>query len=269
MRIIRFIDDHGVAQFGSPRRDGTAELLSGGFADGFHRTGGSARIARLLAPSRGSILGIGCNYRRLAALSDKPPPSHPVTYFSLPNAHGDPDAPVSLPSGLAHQHTKYEGELVAVIGRRIRDVPRHQALAAVFGYTIGNDLTTNDWTGPAVGNQWCKGKGFDGYKPTGPCIISRDEIPDPQALHITTTLNGTVVQDESCMDMIHDVATCVSFLSQGHTIEPGDLIFTGTPFGLPGNVPGARWLQAGDIVRVSIDPIGALETVIASPRSGP
>jgi 2-keto-4-pentenoate hydratase/2-oxohepta-3-ene-1,7-dioic acid hydratase in catechol pathway len=122
----------------------------------------------------------------------------------------------------------YECELVAVIGKETRDVPESKALDCVLGYAVGDDVSHREWQLKRGSGQWSLGKGFDGWAPFGPGIVSSSLIKDPQALRMTTKLNGKVVQDSSTEDMIFSVARTISFLSQGTTLLPGDLIFTGT-----------------------------------------
>jgi len=264
MKIIRFLTQEGQVLFGVPTGPAITEanVIQGDLFGDYEVTDRVVGVDRLLAPWVGPLLGIGCNYKRLATHLGVDFPPYPVLYFSLPNAINDPGAPVYLPRTLSHESTKYEGELVVVIGKKAKNVSPERALDIVFGYSIGNDVCTGQWQGKNVGGQWAKGKGFDGYKPLGPAIVTADEIPDPNQLRIVTKLNDDLVQDESTSDMIHDVRACISFLSQGHTLMPGDLIYTGTPFGTPGCHEKARMLRAGDVVSVSIDPIGTLTNPI-------
>lgn len=122
----------------------------------------------------------------------------------------------------------YECELVAVMGREAREVPEARALDYVAGYAVGNDISHREWQVKRGGGQWSLGKGFDGWAPLGPAIVSRRLIEDPQRLKLSTTLNGQLVQDSTTSDMIFSVAQTIAFLSRGTTLLPGDLIFTGT-----------------------------------------
>ncbi|MHC2065878.1 fumarylacetoacetate hydrolase family protein [Bremerella sp. T1] len=264
MKIIRFQTADNTVHYGVPLDDslGRAKLITGELYGSYALSDEVVDVKRLLAPATGAIVGIGCNYHRLAQHLQVEVPPYPVVFFSLPNAINDPGGEVCLPRTLAHEKTKYEGELVVVIGRKGVDISPDEALAYVFGYTVGNDVCTGEWQGANVGGQWSKGKGFDGYKPIGPAIVTVDDIPDPNVLHIETRLNGQVVQDDSTSDMIHNVQACVSFASQGHTLRPGDMIFTGTPFGVPGCHELAKFLRHGDHVEVTIDPIGTLSNTV-------
>ena len=152
----------------------------------------------------------------------------------------------------------YEGELAVVIGRRARDVPRDRALAHVFGYAVMNDVTARDRqrTEP----QWLRAKGGDTFAPFGPWVTTADEVPDPQALTIRTTVNGEVRQDGSTADMVFSVAALVAWCSGSFTLEPGDVITTGTPAGV--GVARGAFLAPGDRVRVEIEGLGALENTV-------
>jgi 2-keto-4-pentenoate hydratase/2-oxohepta-3-ene-1,7-dioic acid hydratase in catechol pathway len=151
----------------------------------------------------------------------------------------------------------YECELVAVIGKACADVPESKALDYVLGYAVGNDVSHRDWQLARGGSQWSLGKGFDGWAPYGPGIVSSSLIKDPQNLRIQTRLNGKIVQDSSTKDMIFGIAKTIAFLSQGTTLLPGDLIFTGTPQGVGmGRKPQPVWLKDGDVVDVELEGVG-------------
>ncbi|ROV97247.1 hypothetical protein VSDG_04746 [Cytospora chrysosperma] len=150
----------------------------------------------------------------------------------------------------------YECELVAVIGKKCVDVPESEALNYVLGYAVGNDVSHRDWQIKKGGGQWSLGKGFDAWAPFGPGIVSSSLIKDPQALRISTKVNGKTVQDSTTGDMIFSVAKTIAFLSQGTTLLPGDLIFTGTPPGVGMGKKPQVWLKDRDVVEVSLDGIG-------------
>jgi 2-keto-4-pentenoate hydratase/2-oxohepta-3-ene-1,7-dioic acid hydratase in catechol pathway len=152
----------------------------------------------------------------------------------------------------------YEGELAVVIGRTSRNVEASAALDCVFGYSIINDITARDRQRSHV--QWFLGKSHDGFAPMGPYIVTADEIPDPQRLHIQTRVNGELRQDAGTDDMIFPVATIIAALSQVMTLEPGDIIATGTPEGVGQGFTPPRFLADGDVVTVEIGGIGSLET---------
>jgi len=204
------------------------------------------------------IFCIGLNYRQHAKECDLPLPPAPVLFNKFGNAlaaHGDcvklePD----------YKEYDYEAELVAVMGKPARNVSPEEALDYVFGYTCGNDLSCRDLQF-ARGNQWVLSKTFDGFAPIGPCLVPAGEL-DPQNLVISSVVNGEVRQNSNTSDMIFTVAQIISDLSRHFTLQPGDLIFTGTPQGVMHGYPADRknWLKAGDRVDVTIEGIGTLTT---------
>ena len=156
----------------------------------------------------------------------------------------------------------YEAELAVVIGRECKDVPAERALEYVAGFTIANDVTARRWQGKRGGGQWVRSKSFDTFLPLGPFLVPRNEVDLKAGLRIRTWLNGDVVQDGSTADMIFDVPTLISFLSQGTTLLPGTVILTGTPAGV-GYTRGV-YLQSGDTVRITIDGLGTLFNTVAA-----
>lgn len=161
--------------------------------------------------------------------SNMPIPKYPVLFYKPVTSVAGPFD--NIPVCAAAQEGEgldYECELIAVIGKEGSNIPEAQALSHVVGYAVGNDVSHRDWQLKRGGGQWGLGKGFDGWAPFGPAIVSSKLIPDPQNLRITTKLNGNIVQDSNTGDMIFGVAKTISILSQGTTLLPGDLIFTGT-----------------------------------------
>ena len=251
MKIQRHLAADGTIETVALQPDGTLRALDGDlFA---HPAPGSRSVppGKLLIPYQPrSILGIGANYRSL--FKDKPLPDYPVVFFKHHNALQNPGDPVILPRlAIRAETVKFEGELAVVIGRGGKNIPVESAMEHVYGYTIANDVSASDWQRERVGNQWCKGKGFDTFCPLGPTLVTRDEIPDPSSLRIVTRVNGRIEQDETVDGMCFPVAELIAFLSAGHTLAPGDLILTGTP-------SGARFLDPGDLTEITIDPIGTL-----------
>lgn len=158
-----------------------------------------------------------------------PIPKYPVLFYKPVTSVTGPfdNIPVSA-AAQEGESLDYECELVAVIGKEGSNIPESQALSHVAGYAVGNDVSHRDWQLKRGGGQWGLGKGFDGWAPIGPAIVGTSLIPDPQKLRITTKLNGKIVQDSNTGDMIFGVAKTISILSEGTTLLPGDLIFTGT-----------------------------------------
>ena len=219
-------------------------------------------------PAR-NIFCVGKNYREHAkefagsgfdASSTEVVPEAPVVFTKPPSAVIGPGQPI--PSHLdPTSSTDYEGELAVVIGRGGRGVARADALAHVFGYTIVNDVTAR--TIQHRHRQWVLGKGIDGFCPMGPVILTADEVPDPGRLRLRTFVNGEKRQDAAVADLIFDIPTLIETISAGITLEPGDLIATGTPAGVGLGFSPPRFLKPGDVVRIEVDGIGALENPVA------
>jgi 2,4-diketo-3-deoxy-L-fuconate hydrolase len=212
---------------------------------------------RLLAPIArpGKIVAIGLNYVDHAEETGQPIPEVPVVFGKYPNTIIGPGEPIRIPP-IASQ-IDYEAELTVVIGRRARNVSEDQAMEYVFGYTNANDVSARDLQF-SEGGQWTRSKSIDTFCPTGPYVATRDEIPDPHNLYIRCILNGEVVQDGHTSKMIFSVAEMVSFLSQGMTLEPGDLIITGTPPGVGMAREPQLWMKPGDEVSIEIEGLGTL-----------
>lgn len=161
--------------------------------------------------------------------TNMPQPTYPILFFKPVTALTGPFDPIPVATPAQEvEGLDYECELVAVVGKEAKDVPESKALDYVLGYAVGDDISHREWQLKRGGGQWSLGKGFDGWAPFGPGIVSSSIIKDPQALRIFTKVNGKTVQDSSTKDMIFSVAKTIAFLSQGTTLLPGDLIFTGT-----------------------------------------
>lgn len=201
---------------------------------------------------------LGLNYARHAAESNMPLPTYPVLFYKPVTSVTGPFDPIPVPA-IAQEALglDYECELVAVVGRACANVPEADALSYVAGYCVGNDVSHREWQLKRGGGQWALGKGFDGWAPMGPGIVSSRLIKDPQALRIATKLNGKVVQESSTADMVFGVAKTIAFLSQGTTLLPGDVIFTGTPQGVGMGRKPQLWLKDGDVVEVSLEGVGS------------
>ena len=268
MRIIRFFDPQdpqGNPWFGEQQSDGSVRLIEGDIFGSFEVTSSKAETMRLLAPVEPpTIFCIGLNYRRHAEETSAKIPEFPVVFMKGVNAVQNPGDPILIPTHLSSACVDYECELAVVIGKKCKNVPRSRALDFVLGYTCANDVSARDWQVQRGGSQWCRGKTFDTFCPLGPCIVTRDEIPDPGALGIKTTLNGGVMQDWTTADMIFDVPALIEFLCGSTTLLPGTVILTGTPHGVGMARKPPRWLQQGDEVIVEIEKIGRLVNPVAS-----
>lgn len=259
MKIIRYQNQDGDRHYAIQHPDGSFERLEGSIFDGIRRTGSPANISKLLAPiPPASILCIGLNYRRHAEETRAKIPSHPVLFMKGLNCVQNPGDPIILPRHLRSNEVDYECELAVIIGKPCKNVSKADALNYVLGYTCGNDVSARDWQKQWGGSQWCRGKTFDTFAPLGPCLITADQLRNPNALAIRTILNGETVQDWNTDDMIFDVPTLISFLSGSTTLYPGTVILTGTPHGVGMARNPPLWLKAGDAVTVEIDGIGAL-----------
>jgi 2-keto-4-pentenoate hydratase/2-oxohepta-3-ene-1,7-dioic acid hydratase in catechol pathway len=264
MRIVRFLSGGEILN-GEWISATSARVVSGNFADGFQPTGAVARIEKLLAPLVPTdILCIGLNYRDHAAESGSAVPVNPMLFIKSSNTLNHPGDSIPVPRRSAS--IDYEGELVVVMGRDAKNIPRERALEYVLGYTVGNDVSARDWQRDKTlgGGQFARGKSFDGFCPLGPCIVTRDEIADPNALRLKTTLNGQIMQDHTTRDMIFDVPALIESLSSTMTLRSGAVIFTGTPHGVGFARKPPVWMKKGDVVAVEIEKIGRLENPVSA-----
>lgn len=263
MRIIRFLCD-GKPHVGQFVDDKSARLIVGSLCGEHRVTDDVLPIDTLLAPIVPTdILCIGLNYRAHAAETGAEVPANPMLFIKSSNALANPGQTIALPSNSSR--VDFEGELVVVIGADCRNVSRDKALDFVFGYTVGNDVSARDWQKDKSlnGGQFARGKSFDGFAPIGPWIVTRDEIPNPNLLRLTTTVSGEVMQGSSTADMIFDVPAIISSLSSTMTLRAGTVIFTGTPSGVGDARKPPRYLRAGDSVAIEIEKIGRLESKFA------
>jgi len=201
---------------------------------------------------------IGLNYRQHTTEVQMKLPDYPVVFAKGPNCLAGPGDPIFIPTNARGVKIDYEGELVIVIGKFCRNVTRQDALSHVAGYTCGNDVGARDWQLKLGGGQWCRGKSFDTFAPLGPCLVTRDALPNPGALRIQTVLNGRTMQDGNTRDMIFDVPALVAFLSESTTLFPGTVIMTGTPAGVGMGRTPPVWMKTGDEVSVIVEGIGTL-----------
>lgn len=220
---------------------------------------------RLLSPIErpGKIFAIGLNYADHCAEGGMPEPEHQTWFTKAGSSINGPFDALELPP--VSEQLDYEAEMVAVIGRRCRNVPKERAASVIFGYCVGNDVSVRDWQ--LLTPQWSLGKSFDKAAPIGPWITTADGI-DPHKLGIRLFVNGEKRQDSNTRHLLFTAFDMVAYLSQAMTLEPGDLIFTGTPSGV-----GLLWkggpafLKAGDVVRVEIDELGAIENPVRAGSS--
>ena len=245
-------------------RDMVAFLAAGGAAMAAARHAESAASGRLalvdvrlrapvLRPPK--FLAIGLNYADHVKESGLEPPAVPVFFNKQTTCVAGPFDPIHLPR--VSPLLDYEGELAFVIGRRCRHVPRDRAHEVIAGYLVVNDVSVRDWQlrTPTM----TMGKSFDTHGPMGPWLVTPDEIGDPHALELRTWVNGELRQHSNTRHLIYDCFAQVEHLSTAFTLEPGDVVTTGTPAGVGGAMSPPRFLRAGDVVRIEIEKIGAIE----------
>jgi 2-keto-4-pentenoate hydratase/2-oxohepta-3-ene-1,7-dioic acid hydratase in catechol pathway len=223
-----------------------------------------AAKVRLLAPvpDPRKIVCLGLNYKDHAEESGAPIPKEPILFSKYATTLTGHEAPIVLPK--VSNEVDYEAELVIVIGKAGRHIKADQALAHVAGYTCGHDVSARDWQLKKDQKQWMVGKTFDTFAPTGPHLVTSDEIPDPHNLPIRLRLNGQTMQNSNTKQMIFRVPETLAYLSQVFTLEPGDLIFTGTPPGVGFAKKPPLFLKAGDVAEVEIDGIGLLRNPVVA-----
>ncbi|MDC0279111.1 fumarylacetoacetate hydrolase family protein [bacterium] len=207
-------------------------------------------------PHPGKVICIGLNYRDHAIETGSDIPTEPVVFSKFSSTvigHGDE---IQLP--IVSSEVDYEAELVVVIGKTARHVATKDAMDFVYGYTCGHDVSARDWQKGRPGGQWLLGKTFDTFAPTGPCVVTTRELIDPSDLRVRMHLNGSTVQDSTTAQLIFDIPTLIAHLSKIVTLQPGDLIFTGTPPGVGAAMNPPRYLQKGDSCTVEIEGIGVL-----------
>jgi 2-keto-4-pentenoate hydratase/2-oxohepta-3-ene-1,7-dioic acid hydratase in catechol pathway len=262
MQIVRFFSG-GTIHVGRRIDDFNALEIEGDLLGHYRVTKRQIPIDKLLAPIIPTdILCIGLNYRAHAAESGSAVPENPVLFLKAGNALNNPSDPILIPS--RSDKIDYEGELAVVIGRTAKHASRDRALDHVLGFTCANDVSARDWQREKSlgGGQFSRGKSFDGFCPLGPWIVTPDDLPNPNALRLRTTLNGQTMQDNSTADMIFDVPALIESLSSTMTLRPGAVILTGTPHGVGMARNPPVWMKEGDTVVVEIEKIGRLQNPV-------
>jgi 2,4-diketo-3-deoxy-L-fuconate hydrolase len=229
------------------------ELLEGTLPEQALLPLGSVRLGPPLS-GIGKIIACGLNYRAHAAEMGDTLPTRPLLFAKAPTAIAGPYDPLVLPPADWAQEVDYEVELGVVISHHCHRVSVEDAPAYIAGYTIVNDVTARDVQ--RAESQWFRAKSYDGFCPIGPYLVTADEIDDPQDLALATTVNGESRQQSSTADMIFTVAELVSFCSHAMTLQPGDIIATGTPSGIGAGMKPPVYLAAGDVVELTIDGLG-------------
>ena len=256
-RFVRFHAPGGAAAWGLVDGETIHQLSAAPYLDN-QRTGHSQPLAgtTLLAPAEPpKIFAIGRNYK--SHLGTRPQPAQPEVFYKPITCLQNPDGPIVVPAGAGNLH--YEGELVLVIGQRLSKATLEQATAGIFGVTCGNDVSERFWQNGGEGGagkdlQWWRAKGSDTFGPCGPLLVRG---LDYGHLQLTTRLNGEIVQQQTTADLLFDSATIVAYISQNVTLQPGDLIYTGTP-------GTTKRMLPGDTVSVEIEGIGVLSNPVVA-----
>ena len=267
MKLIAFARDAGDRRLGVLDGDVVADITEAHGVDPLgvelahvdiasapqHRIGDVRPLAPF--PRPGKIICVGLNYHDHCREQGIEPPAYPMLFSKFANAVANPGDAVVRPR--ATEKLDLECELAVVIGKRAKSIGSSEALDHVFGYTIVNDVTMRDLQ--REDRQWLRAKSSDGFAPMGPVVVTRDEIDEPQRLRIRSSVNGETWQDSTTAEMVFDVATLVAFATRTITLEPGDLLVTGTPAGVGHYQSPPRYLVDGDVMRCEIDGIGVLE----------
>jgi 5-carboxymethyl-2-hydroxymuconate isomerase len=212
---------------------------------------------KIHAPLRpGKIIAIGRNYAEHAKETGNEPPPRPLIFSIFPSAVIDPGEAITWQDSVTKE-VDWEVELAVIIGKKARHVSEEDALNYVFGYTVANDVTARDLQ-HRIDGQWTRGKSLDTFCPMGPMIVTRDEIEDPQKLKLKTTVNDEVMQDGNTKHMIFSVRYLIHYCSQMFTLEPADVIMTGTPSGVGAGRDPQVFLKDGDVVTCSVEGIGEI-----------
>jgi 2-keto-4-pentenoate hydratase/2-oxohepta-3-ene-1,7-dioic acid hydratase in catechol pathway len=204
----------------------------------------------------GKIIAIGLNYAKHAAETGAALPPAPIIFAKFPSSVIGPGQAITWSKSITTQ-VDWEVELGIVIGKKARNVTEEDALKHVYGYTVGNDISARDLQ-IRIDRQWTRGKSLDTFCPLGPCIVTRSEIADPNKLNLKTVINGKVMQDSNTEDLIFNTQQLISYCSRMFTLEPGDVILTGTPSGVGEGMKPPQYLKDGDQVTVSVEGIGEM-----------
>jgi 2-keto-4-pentenoate hydratase/2-oxohepta-3-ene-1,7-dioic acid hydratase in catechol pathway len=264
MKIIRTRDASGCIVHLKQDSPTDGYLIEGNLLGNFTISRKRLPIRQILAPLVPPlIIGIAQNYRAHAEEMNGKVPERPVFFLKMPGSLLNPGEAIRLPRAARSEKVDYEAELAVVLGKTCRQVPVEEAMDAVLGYTAANDVSARDWQKEWGGGQFCRGKGFDTFCPLGPCLVTRESLPDPSALRLRGYLNGTTVQDSSTRDMVFTVPELIAFLSQSTTLPAGTVILTGTPSGVGAGRQPPTFLKPGDHFAVEIEQIGRLENPVA------
>ena len=258
MPLLRHLTPSGPA-YAALQPDGTTRAIDGDIFGEWRVSDRVVTLGKPLAPvAPTTIVCIGLNYAKHAAEGKRPPPERPMWFMKLPSAVQHPGEPIRIPQKQPSTRVDYEAELAIVLGRDACNVSRADAFDYILGYTCANDVSARDWQRDFGGGQWNHAKSFDTFCPLGPVLVTKGELPNPNALRIRSILNGNVMQDSNTSDMIFDVPTLIEFLTADKTLPAGTLILTGTPEGVGFARKPPVWLQPGDTISIEIEGIGML-----------
>jgi len=264
MKIVRFISEENQTLYGAfvNETPDQAQIIRGDLFGSFEITDKLAKIQRFLPPvAPVNIFALGLNYRKHADETNMAYPDIPVIFIKATTSAIGHMSPILLPAAGPEQ-VDYEAELAIIIGKRVKNISPSEAMKCILGYTCANDVSARDWQIEKQKKQWARGKSFDTFCPLGPYLVTCDEIPTPQNLHIRTIVNGNILQDSNTADMIFDVPHIVSDLSKSLTLLPGTVILTGTPEGVGFTRPPPVFLHEGDTVTIEIEKIGQLTNTV-------
>ncbi|MFA4915992.1 MAG: fumarylacetoacetate hydrolase family protein [Syntrophales bacterium] len=260
MKLIRFLSDDDQVLFGVYEEELPDEVLiiRGDLFGDFDITPESAKIKHLLPPVLPrNILALGLNYRKHANETGSSCPAIPVAFMKATTSTIGHMESILLPMA-GPEKVDYEAELAVIIGKKAKNISPYDAMDYILGYTCANDISARDWQIEKQKNQWTRGKSFDTFCPLGPCLVTKDEIPDPHNLRIRTILNGIILQDSNTHDMIFDIPAIISDLSRSMTLLPGTVILTGTPEGVGFTRKPPIFLKEKDMITIDIGKIGQL-----------
>lgn len=278
MKFVSYRASDGSSKPGVLQGEQIHDLSSAGYsslldviaagAEGLQKAGAAKGAAtplssaKLLAPIArpGKIICVGLNYLDHARESNMEVPKTPTIFSKFTNTVIGPGDEIVLPKN--SEKPDYEAEFAVIIGRKARHVSEANALDYVFGYTCLNDVSARDFQ--MATSQWLMGKTFDTFCPMGPCIVTKDEVADPHTLDIKMTISGEVLQNSNTKELIFKIPQLIAYLSSVMTLEPGDVITTGTPAGVGLGHKPPRWLKAGDECVVSIQGIGELRNPVVA-----
>lgn len=267
MKLYRYADKSGKVGFATNGENGMLCRIDGGMGN-FKITKEIAEVARFLPPiDPTQIFAIGHNYKKHIEETNATVPNKPVVFMKAINSVNAHEQAIMLPRFLESTKVDYECELAVIIGKTAKNLTPEKALDCVLGYTCANDVSAREWQGKTLGGgQFCRAKSFDTFCPLGPCLVTKDEIPNPQNLKISTVLNGNVMQEANTSDMLFSVAEIIAFLSGSTTIPAGTIILTGTPSGVGVARDPKLYLKSEDVVTVTIDKIGSLTNPVTEEK---